>query len=54
MLSSVLHSPRAVAVNVEILRAFVRLSVCPSANTDQSCGRVPLMESIEAAAEPSH
>ena len=25
MLSSVLHSPRAVAVNVEIIRAFVRL-----------------------------
>jgi hypothetical protein len=25
MLSSVLHSPRAVAVNVEIMRAFVRL-----------------------------
>ena len=25
MLSSVLHSPRAVAVNIEIMRAFVRL-----------------------------
>ena len=25
MLSSVLHSPQAVAVNVEIMRAFVRL-----------------------------
>jgi hypothetical protein len=33
MLSSVLHSPRAVAVNVEIIRAFVRLRVllAPSA-----------------------
>jgi len=25
MLSSVLHSPRAIAVNIEIMRAFVRL-----------------------------
>ena len=25
MLSSVLHSPRAVQVNIEIMRAFVRL-----------------------------
>ncbi len=25
MLSSVLHSPRAIAVNIEIMRAFIRL-----------------------------
>jgi hypothetical protein len=34
MLSSVLRSPRAVAVNVEIMRAFVRLRQMLSSNAD--------------------
>lgn len=34
MLSSVLHSPRAVLVNVEIMRAFVRLRQWLASNTE--------------------
>jgi hypothetical protein len=34
MLSSVLRSPRAIAVNVEIMRAFVRLREVLAANTE--------------------
>jgi hypothetical protein len=34
MLSSVLHSPRAVHVNIEIMRAFVRLRQMLQANAD--------------------
>jgi len=34
MLSSVLHSPRAVQVNIEIMRAFVRLRAVLLANAD--------------------
>ena len=34
MLSSVLHSPRAVAVNIEIMRAFVRLRQLLSTHAD--------------------
>ena len=34
MLSSVLHSPRAVAVNIEIMRAFVRLRRLLSTHAD--------------------
>jgi hypothetical protein len=34
MLSSVLHSPRAIAVNVEIMRAFVRLRQILASNTE--------------------
>ena len=34
MLSSVLRSPRAVAVNVEIMRAFVRLRRLLAGNTE--------------------
>lgn len=34
MLSSVLHSPRAVQVNIEIMRAFVRLREMLAANAD--------------------
>jgi hypothetical protein len=34
MLSSVLHSPRAVAVNVEIMRAFVRLRALLATHAD--------------------
>ena len=34
MLSSVLRIPRAVAVNVEIMRAFVRLRRLPAGNTE--------------------
>jgi hypothetical protein len=34
MLSSVLHSPRAVAVNIEIMRAFVRLREMLSSHAD--------------------
>jgi hypothetical protein len=34
MLSSVLHSPRAVAVNIEIMRAFVRLRQLLSTHTE--------------------
>jgi hypothetical protein len=34
MLSSVLHSPRAVAVNIEIMRAFVRLRRILASNAD--------------------
>jgi len=33
MLSSVLHSPRAVQVNIEIMRAFVRSCLIPSARS---------------------
>ena len=33
MLSSVLHSPRAVAVHIEIMRAFVRLRQMLASNT---------------------
>ena len=36
MLSSVLHSPRAVAVNIEIMRAFVRLREMLSSNVELS------------------
>ncbi len=36
MLSSVLHSPRAVAVNIEIMRAFVRLREMLSSNAELS------------------
>jgi hypothetical protein len=34
MLSSVLHSPRAIKVNIEIMRAFVRLRQILAADTD--------------------
>jgi len=34
MLSSVLHSPRAVQVNIEIMRAFVRLRQMLQANVE--------------------
>jgi hypothetical protein len=34
MLSSVLRSPRAVQVNIEVMRAFVRLRQMLQANTD--------------------
>ena len=34
MLSSVLKSPRAIAVNIEIMRAFVRLRQILSGNTE--------------------
>jgi len=34
MLSSVLNSPRAVAVNIEIMRAFVRLRQLLSSNAE--------------------
>jgi len=34
MLSSVLHSPRAVQVNIEIMRAFVRLREMLQTNKD--------------------
>jgi hypothetical protein len=34
MLSSVIHSPRAVLVNVEIMRAFVRLRQLLETNAD--------------------
>jgi ORF6N domain len=34
MLSSVLHSPRAIAVNIEIMRTFVRLRELLSTHTD--------------------
>ena len=34
MLSSVLRSPRAISVNIEIMRAFVRLRQMLQANTD--------------------
>lgn len=34
MLSSVLHSPRAIQVNIEIMRAFVRLRQMLQANVD--------------------
>jgi hypothetical protein len=34
MLSSVLRSPRAVAVNIEIMRAFVRLRQLLASNAD--------------------
>jgi hypothetical protein len=34
MLSSVLHSPRAVQVNIEIMRAFVRLRQMLASNTE--------------------
>lgn len=34
MLSSVLNSPRAIQVNIEIMRAFVRLRQLLSSNTD--------------------
>ena len=36
MLSSVLHSPRAVQVNIEIMRAFVRLRQMLQANAQLS------------------
>lgn len=34
MLSSVLNAPRAIAVNIEIMRAFVRLRVWLSSNKE--------------------
>jgi hypothetical protein len=34
MLSSVLHTPRAVAVNIEVMRAFVRLRAMLSTHAD--------------------
>ena len=34
MLSSVLHSPQAVQVNIEIMRAFIRLRQLLSSNTE--------------------
>lgn len=34
MLSSVLNSPRAIAVNIEIMRAFVRLRAMLGANKE--------------------
>ena len=34
MLSSVLHSPRAVSVNIEIMRAFVRIRQWLASNTE--------------------
>lgn len=36
MLSSVLNSPRAVAVNVQIMRAFVRLRQVLATNADMA------------------
>jgi hypothetical protein len=43
MLSSVLKSPRAIAVNVEIMRAFVRLRRLLAENSDLS-GRLDVLE----------
>ena len=37
MLSSVLRSPRAMAVNVEIMRAFVRLRQMLASHADLAC-----------------
>lgn len=34
MLSSILNSPRAIAVNIEIMRAFVRMRATLTANTE--------------------
>ena len=36
MLSSVLHSPRAIAVNIEIMRAFVKLRMTLASNKELS------------------
>ena len=43
MLSTVLHSPRAIAVNIEIMRAFVRLRHLLATNADLA-RRLDLME----------
>jgi hypothetical protein len=43
MLSSVLRSPRAVLVNIEIMRAFVRLRQMPQANADLA-GKLAALE----------
>jgi hypothetical protein len=41
MLSSVLHSPRAVAVNIEIMRAFVRLRQLLSSRVAGGSASIP-------------
>ena len=47
MLSSVLRSARAIAVNVEIMRAFVRLRVMIGTNKELACK----LEELEARIE---
>lgn len=47
MLSSVLNSPRAVRVNIEIMRAFVRLREILAANTDLSRKLVALEQKYD-------
>jgi hypothetical protein len=42
MLSSVLHSPRAVSVNIEIMRTFVKLREMISTHRDLACKLVEL------------
>ena len=48
MLSSVLRSPRAVLVNVEIMRAFVRLRQMLQANADLAAKLAALEKKYDA------
>jgi hypothetical protein len=48
MLSSVLHSSRAVHVNIEIMRAFVRLRQMLQANADLACKFAALEKKYDA------
>ena len=48
MLSSVLRSTRAVRVNIEIMRAFVRLRAMLQANTELAKGLTALEKKYDA------
>lgn len=48
MLSSVLHSDRAVHVNIEIMRAFVRLRQMLASNVDLACKLATLEKRYDA------
>ena len=48
MLSSVLHSPRAVSVNIEIMRAFVRIRQWLASNTELASKLAKLEKKYDA------
>ncbi len=48
MLSTVLNSPRAIAVNIEIMRAFVRLRLLLASNKEQARKFAALEQRIDS------
>jgi hypothetical protein len=53
MLSTVLNSPRAIAVNIEIMRAFVRLRLILASNKELARRLAALEAKTDASSPPS-